>query len=268
VRRAAAVVALVLAALPLAACGDDDEGPAATSTSPSTAEPPASTSGNDATVQQRCGRYAPGHFAAVALESSDGVALEGYLAGSGTTGIVLAHQSNGDACGWLPYAATLEDEALVLALDLRGYGGSDAGPDASEGRRYDLDVLAAAGALRERGATRVVLMGASLGAASALAAASQLDPPPDAVVALSPGEELDGAPLAQRVEGVTWSTRIVAAEDDPPYPEAARALAEASGGAAEATVYEDGGHGWQLLVEGEPHAADVDAIVHEALTGG
>lgn len=280
-RAAAALLVGLLATAALGACGDDDDPPAttaattaATPTATTAAAPPSteaaveSTSASDAAVQERCGRYAPGRFEAVDLETSDGVALVGYLGGSGTTGVVLAHQSNADACGWLPYGAVLEESALVLAVNLRGFGASEPGPDALEGRRYDLDVVAAADALRQRGATRIVLVGASLGAGSVLAAAPQLDPAPAGVVALSPGPVLDGEPLAPRVAAAEWPTRIVGADDDPPAPEVAQELAGASSGEAEAVVLADGGHGWQLLVEGGPRYAEVDALITGLLTGG
>ena len=116
----------------------------------------------------------PVGFANVELTTSDGVHLVGALAGSGTTGIVLAHQRNGDGCGWLDYGARLASHGMVLAPDLRGFGGSDEGQGDGE-TRYDLDVVAAADELKRRGATRIVLMGASIGGTTVILAAPELD---------------------------------------------------------------------------------------------
>jgi hypothetical protein len=38
------------------------------------------------------------------FRATDGVLLDGASLGGGKTGIVLAHESPADLCGWLPYA--------------------------------------------------------------------------------------------------------------------------------------------------------------------
>ena len=65
----------------------------------------------------------------------------------------------------------------------------------------------------------------------------------------------------------TWSTTIVAAEDDPQYEESSRALAEAGGDAVKLVVYPKGGHGWSLLGDDAPEMADLDGRVQALVTG-
>lgn len=68
----------------------------------------------------------------------------------------------------------------VLAYDSHGSGASDS---AEVG--FEQDVVAAAETLRADGATSIVLMGASLGGASSIVAATLVTPPVTAVVAVS-----------------------------------------------------------------------------------
>lgn len=99
--------------------------------------------------------------------------LRAAVAGTGTTGVVLANQSDNKACQWLPFPAYLASRGMrVLAFD---YGNGDA----------SAEVQAAARFLRARGARRVVLIGASLGGAVVIDAGLHLHPAPAAVVSLS-----------------------------------------------------------------------------------
>ena len=89
-----------------------------------------------------------------------GASLAGVLLGSSATGVLLAHQSDGDVCQWLPFANDLADAGYrVLAFDFAGDGASDPAGNST----LDGDVVAATGFLREHGATAVVLVGASMG---------------------------------------------------------------------------------------------------------
>ena len=178
-RRVAAPLVLALVVALATACGggDDAGDDTGSGTSAAATTAAAAAAAPDPALADRCGDDVPAGFSNVDLTTSDGVHLVGALAGSGSTGIVLAHQRNGDACGWLDYGARLAGHGMVLAPDLRGFGGSDEGQGEAESR-YDLDVVAAADELRRRGATRIVLMGASIGGTSVILAAPELAPAP------------------------------------------------------------------------------------------
>lgn len=120
--------------------------------------------------------------------AADGVQLDGVLVGSGPAGVVLLHAYPADLCGFWPYAVYLSQRGLqALAIDLRCFGLS-ACPQAADAKsRVVDDVAGAVAALRAHGATRVALVGASMGATTALLAGAALRPPVAAVVSLSTG---------------------------------------------------------------------------------
>jgi hypothetical protein len=73
----------------------------------------------------RCG----GHVSATVgwFRASDGVQLDGAALGSGKTGVVLAHESPANLCGWVPFAQTLSRNGFrVLLFDHRNFGMSAA----------------------------------------------------------------------------------------------------------------------------------------------
>ena len=97
----------------------------------------------------------------VSFPTEDGGEIHGFLYGSGTHGVVLAHGKVFDKASWAPLAPRLAEAGLmVLAIDFRGYGLSKPG---SEGQKLFLDVIAAMSYLKTRGATRISLVGASMG---------------------------------------------------------------------------------------------------------
>jgi pimeloyl-ACP methyl ester carboxylesterase len=120
--------------------------------------------------------------------AADGTQLDGVLVGGGPAGVVLLHQYPADLCGFWPYAVYLSKRGLqALAIDLRCFGVS-ACPQADDARsRVVDDVAGAVAVLRAHGARQVALVGASMGATTALLAGAALRPPVAAVVSLSTG---------------------------------------------------------------------------------
>src|SRR5262245_53306459 len=120
---------LAAAVFATASCGSDDEAPAAqpqattAATASSIAEPSATPSAPEplgpitpsgrptATVPPSpvaeigAGCLTPGDGARkLTFPAPSGATLHGAIFGRGRAGVVLAHQSNGDLCQWLPYA--------------------------------------------------------------------------------------------------------------------------------------------------------------------
>jgi uncharacterized protein len=135
---------------------------------------------------------------AVRFESADGIELEGRLfeAEGATAGVVLAHMRPADQRSWFGFADTLADEGYrALTFNFRGYcPGGDAG--CSEGEK-DIaaiwqDVEGAIQALRNEGATRVGLVGASIGGTASLVVASKQGSDVDAVITLSAPTGFEG----------------------------------------------------------------------------
>ena len=175
----------------------------------------------------------------LSFRTADRVQLVGHRFGGLRPGtrpaVVLAHQSNGSLCEWLPTARWLAGRGIwVFAFDFRGHG-------SSKGRvqygRLATDYAAAVKAVRSLGAKKVVLAGASLGGIAAVIAGASVTPPVAGVAALSAP-----AVIAGRVDARPFAPRLVvpvlyvASRDDqyPPYDFAADAqrLYDATGGTA------------------------------------
>lgn len=175
-----------------------------------------------------------------------GQGLGGLVFGTGRTGIVLSHQAGGDLCQWLPYGKVLAQRGYrVLAFDFPGSGSSTYAT-----AELDEAVVSAATFLRADGATKVVLIGASMGGTASLAAAVEVSPPVAGVVSLSgpttynQTEAIDAAPkLAVPV------LYVVAEDDDPSFVDSAYELYRLTpaGDPRKLVVLPSGGHGVELL---------------------
>jgi pimeloyl-ACP methyl ester carboxylesterase len=148
---------------------------------PAPTPPPRARSSVDAAPAPAVRCFGPGARRAV-LTTSDGVRLSAALLGAGPRGLVLIHHADGDMCQWVRFARRWASDGYhVVAFDLRCHGFSDCRP----GEDYVADTAAAVDALRGAGATRVVLVGGSLGASVALVAGARLADRVAGVVALS-----------------------------------------------------------------------------------
>lgn len=116
----------------------------------------------------------PGAFREISFETEDGGLIFGNLYGEGTHAIVLGHGAIFDKESWDDLATRLSREGYqALAIDFRGYGKSTAGR-----RRSALheDILGGIRYLSEQGATRVSVIGASMGGGAAGDAAARAEP--------------------------------------------------------------------------------------------
>jgi pimeloyl-ACP methyl ester carboxylesterase len=140
---------------------------------------------------------------AVSFRSTDGVRLEGRLIGEGSVAVVLSHMRPADQRSWWSFAQDLADAGyLVLTYDFRGYCPGGVG-GCSAGER-DLgaiwrDVLGAIDFVRSQGASRVALIGASMGGTASLLAAAQEGVAVEAVVTLSAPASFEGMDLSPDV---------------------------------------------------------------------
>lgn len=130
---------------------------------------------------------------------------------SGSVGIVLAHEYMSNLCGWLPYAEHLRDLGYrVLAFDF--------------GAHLVDDVNGAAGRLRDDGATKIVLMGASMGGTASLVAAASASPAVSAIAALSAPSDFMGMDGTSASRRLTVPVLYMAAQDNGEFPGDARAM--------------------------------------------
>ena len=156
------------------------------------------------------------------FRAADGTRLVGHRFGGtkpgAKTAVVLAHMSVGDLCQWVPFARRLaRQKAFAFPFDLRGHGFSEG---RQNHRRSAADIAAAVRAVRALGATKVVVMGASLGGTP------NLKPEIDGVVSVSGPAAIPGTLNAMpSVKKLDVPTLYVVSEGDqnPPYDFAADA---------------------------------------------
>jgi pimeloyl-ACP methyl ester carboxylesterase len=125
----------------------------------------------------------------VSFPTEDGWIIHGDLYGTGNRAVVLAHGGRFEKGSWEKQALVLVKAGFgALAIDLRGFGLSKEGPQSA---RSDfgspLDVLAAVRYLREKGAKKVSVVGASMGGDAALDAVAAAPGEIDRLVLLASG---------------------------------------------------------------------------------
>jgi pimeloyl-ACP methyl ester carboxylesterase len=207
-----------------------------------------------------CGAPPAGLHATTAwLRTSDGVRLFSAWAGHGDTTLLLAHESPGGMCGWLPAMRTFAAHGYrVVAFDFRGFAPSDS-PDRGY-LDYARDLQAAVDTAH---AKKTVLIGASFGGAAAVADGPALHGV-DGIVSLSgeqdlPRPRLDAIGNAPRLR--TPLLVVAARQDSYLDGPSARALVKAAGSASkQVAVFPGTYHGWDLLYAA-PYRARVWSLV-------
>jgi dienelactone hydrolase len=181
----------------------------------------------------------------VHLRTADHASVYGVEVGTGTTGVVLGHQYLSDHCEFMPFARELAAAGFrALAIDFRDYGRSSGG----DPNRLDLDVAAAAARLRADGATRIKLVGASMGGTAVLVAAARIRPAVAGVVSLSGPTYFHGLDAVKAVRSSHVPVRFVVSRDDRPFAGDATYLMKAAASKDKAILrVSDGGHGSATL---------------------
>jgi pimeloyl-ACP methyl ester carboxylesterase len=185
---------ILVSSLILAACGAPP---------PADAPPGRSTSGASPAAQA-----GP---RVVTFASDDGVTLSGTLYGSGASAVVFSHMFPTDQTSWTPIAQDLAGRGyLVLTYDFRGYGKSQGAKDVS---KIDHDLRAAVAFVRAQGATRLVLVGASMGGmATAKVAAVEK---PAAVIIMSAPQSFAGLTVGDdEVKAIAAPKLFIGSEQD------------------------------------------------------
>jgi pimeloyl-ACP methyl ester carboxylesterase len=179
------------------------------------------------------------------FQASDGTHLVGHKFGSGRVAVVLAHESRGSLCNWVPYAKRLATLGYVaFPFDFRGYGDSQLNPVSNV--RLDRDVVAAAKKMRSLGARKVFLVGASIGGSAVLHAAADVRPLVNGVVSVSGGADLvDAASAARRIH---VPALFLAGRYDLDFAANARRLYAATASKdKKVVIFESGDHGTTLV---------------------
>ncbi|MGI8417159.1 MAG: alpha/beta hydrolase family protein [Nakamurella sp.] len=168
----------------------------------------------------------------------NGQPIDSVEFGTGTVGILLSHQSDGDLCQWLGYALPLVARGYRVIVPSYGSSGQ-------------LDVaLAAIARLKSLGATAFVLIGASMGGTISLATAAKMKPAPRAVVSLSGPTEYGSLDVGTTVAALSMPLFFAAGAFDTSFAEDARLLDKAATGSKHRELLVVPGssdHGMELL---------------------
>lgn len=209
----ALLVALCLTVGLSAGCGGDGSGPGAGSSpaSPITTEPTPSEPAPAGPTISGASCLAPGN-GTKSIRFAEDNRLASYLMGTGVRFVILAHQSDGDACQMWELGARLAAAGYrVLAFDFAGNGRSR--PPSGGGSQVAADLTDAVVYSRDRGARSIAAIGASMGGLAALAAGTRLRSPLDAVVALSAPNEF-GTEQVPSLRGFPSPLQVYVAGDD------------------------------------------------------
>jgi pimeloyl-ACP methyl ester carboxylesterase len=240
---------VVLVAVLLAGCGGSDTSDenGARTFAASTAAETAGAETSSPAEDLLYGCIEPGTARRLTIDSA-GITLDAAVFGEGPVGIVLAHESDGSLCNWASIAPDLADEGFrVLIFDF------------GEPATVASDMHAATEKIRELGANKIVLGGASLGGTVALMTAGQTRNVVGAFSLSAPAVygNAEGLPAVRRFRAPVL---FVAAEDDGNFADDARRLYRAAASRDKELLIVTGSeHGTALY--GGPAAERVRAAV-------
>lgn len=165
--------------------------------------------------------------------------VKGLIYGSGTSAVIFANQNNWSLCGWEHYPKDFATKGYLTATF--NYS-NEADPDG--------DVLAFVDEVRRRGATTVILLGASKGGTAVLSAGAKATPPVDGVISLSGPASFQRVSAQAVMDGYPVPVLFMAARGDRPFGDDAQRLYDACTQADKDIIMRDGyDHGRDLLDE-------------------
>ena len=182
------------------------------------------------------------------LTNGAGYSVSAVELGKGSSGVVLAHQSDGSLCEWLPYGEQLAAQGFrVLTFDFVGSGSSSM----AKQKTYVEDVRTAVEYLRGQGALRVVIMGASMGATMSIVAGAAIAPPVDGVIALSSPLTFDGVNAERAAPSLKSPVLYIAGDTDGDYATYAKAIHDATPAALRTLLVVTASQHGIRLIDGE-----------------
>lgn len=253
----AALACAVTAAVGLSGCGgstpSDQTSSQTVSSSGSSTDAASSASSSTAAltgVAARCGPPERKDASISVLKGPGAARLPAAVLGAGPTTAVFLHQTDGNGlCGWWPYAAWLTSHYKVKAvlLDLCNYNSRAVCPEQTFADNQRAQVAVGMRFARSLGASRVVLVGASMGGALALASARETAA--TAVVDLSGPPGWGNAEASQAAPQLKVPLLVAASptDGDVDYPALQKAFALDPTQPKRFLSPAGGAHGWDLV---------------------
>lgn len=207
----------------------------------------------------------------VRLKASDGVNIAGdhYKGPAESPGVVLLHMMPSSRKSWEGFARRLNESGFgALAIDLRGHGESDGGPDGYreytdiEHQKSIEDLKTAVDFQIKEGHSKIFLAGASIGANLALQYLAESDKASVGAL-LSAGLNYRGIetlPLVKKI-GRDKGVFFLASKDDriEGADKMAQTLYDAADCHKEIKIFDKGGHGTDLF---KTHPDLMDEIIN------
>jgi alpha/beta superfamily hydrolase len=188
----------------------------------------------------------------VTFTTSDHLTLTGFLFGSGGhTALVFSNQTDTSASDWAPMARAFAARGyLALTYNYRGTYGSQGTFDTSP---LDKDLSAAMAFAIKQGATRIVLVGASIGGAVTARSASQ--PAVACMVILSAPREWPVLPVTDDALRAISAPKLFLDSQNDEFADDIQAMYDASSPPKEIHLYVGAAHGLDMF--GAPYADDL-----------
>lgn len=217
-----------------------------------------SACGSDPAPESTAGGTVPDPGRELTIPTSDDLVLESRVWGDGDEYVILAHMRPADMSSWFDFARVLADEGYTaIAFNFRGYGESD-----GEEGEFDVavDVRAAVNAALADGATKIHIVGASMGGTGAIGASASDEIA--ATVTLSAPDEFEGVNAVSLAQLVDNPLLLVAADEDGTAALDAAAIASEAKGETELVVLSGAQHGTNLFSE---HGEEITTLILEFL---
>ena len=236
--RRARLLLLICLLLLLAGCSSGTASQPVVSATPSPTDKPTPIIAPTPTIPSVPARIV--HFT-----TSDHVQLAGLLYGHGKTMVICSHQFHTTKAIWSESGIPQRLAVLgyqVLAYDFRGNGDSAGTPDSS---KLDVDLRAAVDFAHQQGATKIVLMGASMGGTASLKVAAEEQV--TAVISLSGPQEFGVNVSDNDVNAITAPKLFLVSENDDSFVTDARHMYAIAHLPKEIHIYPGNAHGTDIF---------------------
>ena len=177
--------------------------------------------------------------------TSDHLHLTGSLYGHGKTIVICSHMLHTTREIWsesgIPQRLAVQGYE-VLTYDFRGNGDSEGPPDIWS---LDVDLRAAVAFAKQQGATKIVLMGASMGGTASLKVASEEQV--SAVISLSGPQSFSVNVSDQEIQAMNIPKLFMASETDTPFVTDAKHMYAIASQPKEISIYPGNNHGTDIF---------------------
>jgi len=193
--------------------------------------------------------------------TEDGFKIEGTYYKGSQKGIILIHMLGRNRNEWNDFALRLQKEGYsIVAIDMRGHGNNQGNFKTFTSEDFNnikKDVKAAKEFLASKGVTNFAIIGASIGANTALNYAVE-DKSIRTIILLSPGLDYRGVKTDETIKQYDNSILIIASKEDSYSADSSEVLFSSAKGKKQIKIFQGLGHGTQMLVSQEAQTMILD----------